>query len=89
MGRMKMMETGISVPLLLLCVIRDCAGKKINLLCRLISIFRTLSFPVVWLFFALAITSRAHARDGLALFLFRCLQCFDAVGWAAGRASGL
>ena len=23
-----------------------------------------------------------------ALFLF-CLQCFDAVGWAAGRASGL
>jgi len=21
--------------------------------------------------------------------LFFCLQCFDAVGWAAGRASGL
>jgi len=21
--------------------------------------------------------------------LYRCLQCFDAVGWAAGRASGL
>jgi len=21
--------------------------------------------------------------------LWRCLQCFDAVGWAAGRASGL
>ena len=21
--------------------------------------------------------------------LFSCLQCFDAVGWAAGRASGL
>jgi len=20
---------------------------------------------------------------------FQCLQCFDAVGWAAGRASGL
>jgi len=24
----------------------------------------------------------------LSIFLF-CLQCFDAVGWAAGRASGL
>jgi len=23
------------------------------------------------------------------LILFCCLQCFDAVGWAAGRASGL
>ena len=22
-------------------------------------------------------------------FTFQCLQCFDAVGWAAGRASGL
>ena len=21
--------------------------------------------------------------------IFECLQCFDAVGWAAGRASGL
>ena len=23
------------------------------------------------------------------VFVFYCLQCFDAVGWAAGRASGL
>jgi len=25
----------------------------------------------------------------LSLFQFQCLQCFDAVGWAPGRASGL
>jgi len=25
----------------------------------------------------------------LRLFKYACLQCFDAVGWAAGRASGL
>jgi len=25
----------------------------------------------------------------LVCFLLQCLQCFDAVGWAAGRASGL
>jgi len=25
----------------------------------------------------------------LVLMYFFCLQCFDAVGWAAGRASGL
>ena len=25
----------------------------------------------------------------LVTFSARCLQCFDAVGWAAGRASGL
>jgi len=25
----------------------------------------------------------------LVLVLAICLQCFDAVGWAAGRASGL
>jgi len=23
------------------------------------------------------------------LFVYYCLQCFDAVGWVAGRASGL
>jgi len=23
------------------------------------------------------------------VFTLRCLQCFDPVGWAAGRASGL
>jgi len=27
--------------------------------------------------------------DDIALVLQQCLQCFDAVGWAAGRASGL
>ena len=26
---------------------------------------------------------------GLILFLVFCLQCFDAVGWAAGRAFGM
>jgi len=25
----------------------------------------------------------------LTLLVVQCLQCFDAVGWAAGRASGL
>jgi len=25
----------------------------------------------------------------VCFYVFRCLQCFDAVGWAAGRASGL
>ena len=25
----------------------------------------------------------------LSIYLHVCLQCFDAVGWAAGRASGL
>jgi len=25
----------------------------------------------------------------LASILFKCLPCFDTVGWAAGRASGL
>ena len=27
--------------------------------------------------------------DGVPVFLKFCLQCFDTVGWAAGRASGL
>ena len=40
----------------------------------------------------------AKARDyvlpalvclSVCLFVCLCLQCFDAVGWAAGRASGL
>ena len=26
---------------------------------------------------------------GLVTYLALCLQCFEAVGWAAGRASGL
>ena len=30
----------------------------------------------------------AHILIFIDLFIF-CLQCFDAVGWAAGRASGL
>ena len=25
----------------------------------------------------------------IAIVIYICLQCFDAVGWAAGRASGL
>ena len=25
----------------------------------------------------------------ISLSLYQCLQCFDAVGWVAGRASGL
>jgi len=25
----------------------------------------------------------------LLVFIVDCLQCFDAVGWAAGRASGM
>ena len=46
-----------------------------------------------------AVTSRAgrpryHGKEllvcpGFVCFFFLCLQCFDAVGWAAGRASGL
>ena len=88
MGRVKLMETGISVPLLLLCVIHDCAEKNKFTLSFNFN-FPYAFFPGCVVFFALAITSRAHARDGLAFFLFRCLQCFDAVGWAAGKASGL
>ena len=30
-----------------------------------------------------------HSFNSLLLFLRSCLQCFDAVGWAAARASGL
>jgi len=29
------------------------------------------------------------SRLGLCVYVYICLQCFDAVGWAAGRASGL
>ena len=45
-----------------------------------------------------AVTVRAKLANSLHPFLQRflprdamhpCLQCFDAVGWAAGRASGL
>jgi len=32
---------------------------------------------------------RAFCFFGLDLSGARCLQCFDAVGWAAGRASGV
>jgi len=28
-------------------------------------------------------------KSSAALLVFFCLQCFGAVGWAAGRASGL
>ena len=31
----------------------------------------------------------AHCYRYSMVFLYVCLQCFDAVGWAAGRASGL
>ena len=30
-----------------------------------------------------------YAFRSCVLFFVICLQCFDAVGWAAGRASGL
>ena len=33
-----------------------------------------------------AVDSKNYAK---CLFAFFCLQCFDAVGWAAERASGL
>ena len=33
--------------------------------------------------------SLASVKSRLVLPLWYCLQCFDAVGWAAGRASGL
>ena len=29
------------------------------------------------------------AKSAILTYVFNCLQCFDAVGWAAGRASGL
>ena len=30
-----------------------------------------------------------HVFPGICILIFEGLQCFDAVGWAAGRASGL
>ena len=42
--------------------------------------------------FALQLTSTLPLRryfPSLALIASGCLQCFDAVGWVAGRASGL
>ena len=30
-----------------------------------------------------------HSQDSNNFWFSYCLQCFDAVGWAAGRASGL
>ena len=33
-------------------------------------------------------TASKHCRQ-FVFFCFKCLQCFDTVGWAAGRASGL
>ena len=35
------------------------------------------------------VTLCVSAPPGNVLGTFICLQCFDAVGWAAGRASGL
>jgi len=36
----------------------------------------------------LSIQSHIYVLSG-AFFSHKCLQCFDTVGWAAGRASGL
>jgi len=32
---------------------------------------------------------RLALNTGIPQYVDQCLQCFDAVGWAAGRASGL
>ena len=32
---------------------------------------------------------QVRRRRRITILDYRCLQCFDAVGWAAGRASGL
>jgi len=42
--------------------------------------------------FLIIVTSLTYAQvllNDLIHFSVLCLQCFDAVGWAAGRASGL
>ena len=38
---------------------------------------------------ALEIRRRLEPVGLFAMYLEQCLQCFDAVGWATGRASGL
>ena len=57
-----------------------------------------------WFMVDLPLTPALNLRDTVVAFIFfvvkcscaliafsalNCLQCFDAVGWAAGRASGL
>jgi len=37
----------------------------------------------------LMISEHKNVANLFALYLLYFLQCFDAVGWAAGRASGL
>ena len=50
----------------------------LHILMRIFGAFRNAIYFFVNDFFVL-----------LFSFSFFCLQCFDAVGWAAGRASGL
>ena len=35
------------------------------------------------------VTTLHHRPNSITNTCITCLQCFDAVGWAAGRASGL
>ena len=50
----------------------------------MVSIFMSLATtPMVWQL------SFMRRRIIAELVSFRCFQCFDTVGWAAGRASGL
>jgi len=62
----------------------DCSfTKKKKFIVLLIIIFGTLSFPIN------IIIITAPILLLLLLLLFSFLQCFDTVGWVAGRASGL
>jgi len=39
--------------------------------------------------FAIGVVGLCFLKTSAILFAILCLQCFDAVGWTAGRASGL
>ena len=57
--------------------------QKKKFIVLLIIIFGTLSFPINIIIITVPILLL------LLLLLFLFLQCFDTVGWVAGRASGL
>jgi len=45
--------------------------------------------PVKRLCVCVCVRACVRARACVCVLSALCLQCFDAVGWAAGRASGL
>ena len=78
-------------PVALLCKLQF--KLRPNSVCRLMTDFGCIDWCGNWLCFYYCcplIWYIQHCTDGMASVLsVLCLQCFDAVGWAAGRASGL